>query len=304
MRSIAIAGVCGAFLATLSCTALRTAEEASGAKATPVPGTWPGEEPVKIKTVPPPTPLPLDAEGNPVPPPPALPARGIRNEGTDQALKEKKLVGPEVTFAGIARADGKPIERDTVTKGGVPVYTNFVGSGFMVVIEGKPGFSDLEVGKSIFRHEPDDPTARPDLEIQVDRPLGDGSKEVCDARPPTFGGVPAIKPANFAETAEISAAINDLSCRFEVFGESEYSCTVDKSGEFHFLNDKSEVQFCMVVARKWNFPDGDTTVSVRLRDREGNPGPVSKFILRKTTRSTPTPHTPVPNTPTPVRRRE
>jgi hypothetical protein len=303
MRSIAIPGLCAVLLATLSCTALRTtSEESAAAKATPAAESWSAAEPVKVKTVPPPTPLPLDAQGNPIAPP-TLPARGVRNEGTDKALKENKLVGPEVTFAGIVRADGKPIEKESVTKSGIPVYSNFVGSGFMVVIEAKPGFSQLEVGKSIFRYEPDDPTARPDLEIQVDRALGDGSKDVCDARPPKFGGIPAIKPANFSETPEISAAINDFSCRFEVFGESEYSCTVNNAGEFHFLNDKSEVQFCMVVARKWNFPDGDTTVSVRLRDSDGNPGPVSKFILRKTDRPTPTPRTQIPSTPTPVRRR-
>lgn len=302
MRSIAIAGLCAVFLTTLSCTALRTSEEAAVGKATPVSEAWPPSEPVVIKTVPPATPLPLDAEGKPIAPP-TLPARGVRNKATDEALREKKLVGPVVTFAGIARADGKPIEQGSVTKHGIPVYTNFVGSGFMIVIEGKPGFSDLEVGKSIFRYEPDDPTARPDLEIEVDRPLGDGSKDVCDARMPKFGGVPAVKPANFAETPEVSAAINDFSCRFEVFGESEYSCTLDNTGEFHFLNGDSEVQFCMVVARKWNFPDGDTTVSVRLRDREGNPGPISKFILRKTKRPTPTPRPKIEATPTPVRRR-
>jgi len=303
MRSIAIAGLCGLLVATLSCTALRSAEDAAVAKATPVVESWEAAEPVKVKTVPPPTPLPLDAEGKPIAPP-TLPVRGVRNVETDEALKQKKLVGPEVTFAGIARADGKPIEKDSVTKSGIPVYLNFVGSGFMLVIEAKPGFSHLEVGKSIFRYEPDDPTARPDLEVQVDRALGDGSKDVCDARPPKFGGIPAIKPANFAETADITAAINDMSCRFEVFGESEYSCTVNNAGEFKFLNDKSEVQFCMVVARKWNFPEGDTTVSVRLRDSDGNPGPVSQFILRRKDRPTPTPRTPIPATPTPVRRRE
>lgn len=301
MRPIVIVGLCGTLLAGVSCTAIRSAEESVEGKATPVPVRQ-DSEPVKIKTVPPATPAPLDGEGKPIPAA-KLQLRGVRNEATDKALEQNKLVGPVVTFAGIARADGKPIEKVSVTKDGTPVFSNFVGSGFMVVIEGAPGFSDLEVGKSIFRHEPDDPSARPDLEIEVDRPLGDGSKVVCDARPPTFGGVPAIKPASFAETTEITAALNDLSCRFEVFGESEYSCTVDQYGEFKFIGEKSAVQFCMVVARKWNFPDGDTTVSVRLRDREGNPGPVSKFILRKTTRPTPTPRAPIADTPTPVRRR-
>ena len=35
----------------------------------------------------------------------------------------------------------------------------------------------------------------------------------------------------------------------------------------------------MVVARAWAFQDGQTMVSVRLRDVDGNPGPVSHFII-------------------------
>lgn len=302
MRTLARIAAAAALFGGLSCSVLRSGKEpVTTTKPTPVPEAWNEAQPVAIKTVPPATPVPTDAAGNPVPAP-TLKLRGVRNAATDEALKEHKLVGPTVTFAGIARADGKPIEK-TGMKNGIPVYTNYVGSGFMIVVEGAPGFSDLDVGKSIFRYEPDDPSARPDLEIQVDRPLGDGSADVCDARPPKFGGVPAIKPASFAETAAVSAAINDMSCRFEVFGESEYSCTVNKFGDFSFLDDKSAVQFCMVVARKWNFPDGDTTVSVRLRDREGNPGPISKFILHREKKPTPTPRPPIADTPTPVRRR-
>ena len=69
------------------------------------------------------------------------------------------------------------------------------------------------------------------------RPLGDGSVAVCDARRPTIGGVPGIDPPSFADTPKVSAAINDLSCRFETFIESNASCTVNQYGDFEFLSE-------------------------------------------------------------------
>ena len=156
----------------------------------------------------------------------------------------------------------------------------------------------------MFAYDPEDPSVRPDLQIEADHDLGDGSLAICDQRKPNIGGIPAINPPSFAETAQIAAALNDFSCRFEQFGESDASCTVDKYGEFSFLKpDESTMQFCMVVARAWSFPEGDTLVSVRLRDTEGNPGPVSTFRLRRTRRPTPPPRPNQTPTPTVSRRR-
>jgi hypothetical protein len=288
MRIRAIAWPLAGALIGMSCSLIGSGEKSV---------SEPDAQPVVIKTVPPSTPGPK-AEGGA-----KLNVRPVKNVDTEKALAQNKTVGPVITFAGISRADGKAIEPDGKTRSGDPIFMNYVGSGFMVVIEAKPGFSNLEVGRSIFHYDPEDPSTRPDLEIQVDKPLGDGSTIVCDARPPKIGGIPAIEPPSFAETAKVTGALNDLSCRFEVFGESEFSCSVDDHGSFAFRNEESTQQFCMVVARKWRFQEGDTTVSVRLRDREGNPGPVSKFILRKTIRATSTPRPPVVNTPTPIRRR-
>ncbi len=284
-----------------------------------------------VKTVAPSTPTPPVAPSTPAPPAASSPAAGateqatikvvtkesqseraeanklkvrpVKNEGTDAALAAGKAVGPIITFVGAARADGNPTKPTGKTADGTPVFVNHVGSGFILIVEAKAGFSNLEPGRSIFRYDPEDPSKRPDLEIQVDRDLGDGSEVVCDARPPTFGGVPGIKPANFAETKKVTAAINDLSCRFETFIESEASCTNAPNGDFSFIDKETDVQFCMVVARKWRFPEGDTTVSVRVRDRDGNPGPVSKFVLRRLPRPTRAPLAEPTMTPTPVRRR-
>lgn len=245
--------------------------------------------------------------GSATPTPPVgakLKLRPVADEKAIAAAKKAgKPIGPVITYAGITRADGRKIEPVGTTKDGVKIYQHPVGSGFMIVVEAKPGISNIEVGRSIYRYNPEDPKERPDLEIEVDRALGNGSVEVCDARRPKFGGIPAINPPSFDETPQVSAALNDLSCRFETFIESPGSCTVQDTGDFSFLAKDTDVQFCMVVARSWQFADGDTTVSVRLRDTDGNPGSVQRFVLRRQALPVPSPKPEAPPTATPSRRR-
>ena len=38
-------------------------------------------------------------------------------------------------------------------------------------------------------------------------------------------------------------------------------------------------QYCMIVARAWAFPLGQTLVSVRVLDTEGNPGPIKQMRI-------------------------
>lgn len=287
------AAVAGALLAgAVGCST----QGSSSAPVAPVAPAVPTPRVVGAYT---PTPLPGSPEAAPT-----LAVRPVPDQKAAAAARQGgKEIGPIVTYAGIARADGGGVTPAGKTADGVPIYQHPVGSGFMVVIEGKPGINQVENGRSIFRYDAGDPKQRPDLEIEVTRPLGDGSVEVCDSRKPKIGGVPAIDPPSFAETPKVAAALNDLSCRFETFIESNASCTLNKHGDFEFLAKDTKVQFCMVVARSWQFPDGDTLVSVRLRDTDGNPGPVSRFVLRY--RPNPTPEkkaTPLP-TPTEPRRR-
>ena len=232
-------------------------------------------EPEPVRTVPT---VPLEGSGAATPVP--LPTRPVENPEAEKAAKKAgKAVGPVVTYAGLARADGKLVP-STGEENGIPIFVNYVGSGFIVVVEGKPGISNLEVGRRITGYDANDATKRPDLEIELSNPLGNGSKDVCDNRRPNIGGVPAVNPPNFAETKDAAAALYDLSCRFETFIEPQSACTLDATGDFAFAKKDSITQFCMVVAKAWNFPIGDTLVSVRLRDAKGNPGPVSKFVLR------------------------
>jgi hypothetical protein len=271
-------------------------KSASQPQAASQPQPEPLSTPFVVKTVPPSTPVP---EGGA-----AIPTRPVKNPNSDVQKKAGKAVGPIVTFAGAARADGQGMPPSSKTAQGVPVYNSVVGSGFMIVVEGKPGISNLEVGRSIYRYDANDPMQRPDIQIEVNRPLGDGSAEVCDARRPKIGGIPAINPPSWADTQQISNTLNDMGCRFETFIESNASCTLEKSGDFSFLNAKeSKVQFCMVVAKSWNFPEGETLVSVRLRDVEGNPGPVSTFIVDRRPPPTFVPRVLPTRTPTAPRRR-
>jgi hypothetical protein len=226
------------------------------------------------------TPMPTVAARTPTPEPSAapLPTRPI---GKAVTARKGQPIGPIVTFFGAARADGNLVEPKSVDKKGVPTYLSSQGSGFLLVVEAKPGANGLEPGRRVFAYVADDPKERPDLEIESNRDLGNGSLAVCDRRKPDFGGVPAIKPPSFAETQKISNALNDLACRFEIFTESDSSCTLTKNGDYSFINKDTTLQFCMMVARAWNFPVGKTLLSVRLRDSQGNPGPVKQMqILR------------------------
>ncbi len=263
-----------------ACSTLR--QEASAPSAVPSPVL---ETP--IPTVPPATPPP---EGQA--PPTPLPTRPV---GKDQVKAGKgQPIGPVITHFGAARADGLPVQPASV-ENGIPTYLTQAGAGFILVVEAKPGLSGHEVARRVYAHSPGDPTVRPDLEIISNRPLGDGSAAVCDRLRPNIGGIPAAK--SFAETEEITAAINDFSCRFETHNDNESACTVNQNGDFSFVSPDTTQQFCMVVARAWAFPVGDTILTVRVRDVQGNPGPPKQLRIRRP-KDTPLPQpTAVPPTP-------
>jgi hypothetical protein len=226
------------------------------------------------------TPVPTVPLTTPTPAPTAAPIP-TRRIGKAAEARDGAPIGPVITHFGVGRADGLPVEPTSIGKDGIPTYTAAAGSGFMIIVEAKPGEGGLDVGRRVFAHIADDPTVRPDLEIQANRDLGNGSKAVCDRRRPKIGGIPGINPPSFAETSKITDAINDFSCRFEVFSESDFSCTMTRSGDFSFAKADTTAQFCMIIARAYGFDFGDTLVSVRVRDVAGNPGPVHKLRIHR-----------------------
>lgn len=234
--------------------------------------TVPIYEETPVPTVPPSTPAPASA-------PTPLPTRPIGR--ADVTPVPGAPIGPVVTFFGAARADGLPVEPESVDAKGVPTYLSQAGSGFILVVEGKPGSGGFEVGRRIFVHSETDSTLRPDLEIQANRDLGDGSPKVCDRRRPELGGIPKVSPPTFDGGQSVANALNDFSCRFETFIESEFSCSVNKLGNYEFVGTDTTTQFCVIVAKSFSFPEGITEVRVRLRDVKGNPGPVSVLRVRR-----------------------
>lgn len=170
--------------------------------------------------------------------------------------------------------------------GDVPIFERPFGHGFTIVVEGKPGPTRRTVGCSSFNYDPFQPSVRPDLQIIVSNPLGENpTAEVCDDTPPEIGGVPAA--ASFAETQPISDAINDLACRF-IDGSGvprcrrspSEACTLFPDGEHRFAGQGSTAQFCGQIAKAFEFPVGDTVVTVRLRDAAGELSAPSSLIIR------------------------
>jgi len=198
-------------------------------------------------------------------------------------------VGPTITFFGLTRADDRLIASAGENAAGSPVFVRPVtvpgaSSGFSVVVEVARGSNGLPVGTSSY-----DVTlvAFPDLQIQVDRPLGNGSSVVCDDPMTMPGGVPAISPPNFADTEANIAVVNDLACRF-IDGRGDTmartspqdSCVAFASGDFAFVDSGSHAQFCGFINVPLAFPLGDTIVTARVRDVDGNFGPAAQIVVR------------------------
>lgn len=230
------------------------------------------EEMTPAPTVPPKPP------GSPTPAPEAAPLK-VRPVAKPVVAKPGEMIGPIVTYFGAARADGMPAKPTSIGKDGVPTYSTQVGSGFILVVEGKPGKGNREVGRRVYAYSESDPTVRGDLEVISNRDLGNGTPAVCDRQRPNIGGIPGIQPLSFDETPQISAAINDLACRFETFTESDFSCTMNERESYAFVDPETTTQFCLIVARAYAFPEGTTELNVRLRDIDANPGPVKKIRI-------------------------
>lgn len=89
--------------------------------------------------------------------------------------------------------------------------------------------------------------------------------------PPAFGGSQAI-----------ADAINDAGCRFEARSPSSNACTIDRlSTEERFVVANTTVQFCGTINSVLAFAHGlDTTLTVRVLDTDGRPGPPASIVVR------------------------
>ncbi|MBI3783650.1 MAG: hypothetical protein HY270_09625 [Deltaproteobacteria bacterium] len=193
---------------------------------------------------------------------------------------------PVITFFGVTRADDSLLDASGSTEDGLPIYTRGFGSGFSLVIEGRPGGTNSPVGAETFNWNPANPSALPDLQVVVSRSLGNGSATVCDDTPPNLGGVPAVDPPAFSGSQEIADALNDLGCRFKngsgIPGgrKADEACTIFPDGRFRFVAQRTSLQFCGLIDDPISFPPGDTVVTVRIRDEGGRLSTPASIVVR------------------------
>ena len=188
-----------------------------------------------------------------------------------------ETTGPVITFFGITRADDTLVPSIGTDANGLSVFTRQNGSGFRLIVEGRPGPSGKPLGNSTFT---DDLSCFADLQVEVSHPLGSGSTAVCD------NGVPATAPPNFDATQLNVDAVNDFTCHFRdgqgnQRGVSTQDACVKEvpSGEYRFVSTDSTLEFCGFVDRRLAFPAGDTVVTARLRDTDGNRGAPLQIVI-------------------------
>jgi hypothetical protein len=128
----------------------------------------------------------------------------------------------------------------------------------------------------------------PDLQIQATRQLGNGDPRRCDVEPPNAGGIPAVDPPRFDDSAFVTAVLNDFGCRFadgrgqpRARGCTEESgCVAFASGQSGCFSDLTRAQFCATVDAFMAFPLGDTLLTARVRDVDGNLGDPARLVVR------------------------
>jgi hypothetical protein len=144
----------------------------------------------------------------------------------------------------------------------------------IIVVEGFPRPGGAAVGN--FLNPVPNSMDRPDLQIQTNRPMGNGSLIVCDTGgPPQGGGVRPLPTPSYDEADQnVTLALQDWACRFGALTPSN-ACTRDACGNPSVVNSSTTLQFCHLVNSSEAFPLGDTLVTVRLRDDPNPPGPFS-----------------------------
>ena len=151
-----------------------------------------------------------------------------------------------------------------------------------MVIEANPGGSGNPVGTFV----PIPNTAsRPDMMVESDTNLGNGSTAVCDTDPaPIGGGIPGINPPDFGPGQFITNALTDFACRLTAFQPST-PCTLNRNGGFSVLTpgglSSSGRQFCHSFRTIEEFPVGFTILTAQSRDTGGFIGPQKQIVVRR-----------------------
>jgi len=183
--------------------------------------------------------------------------------------------GPAITFFGLADGSGHVLPSAGVDPQGIPIYAPLYGAGFIVVVEAKAGTSRAAPGVKTSNSNPSDPSARPDIQIEANHDLGNGSALVCDVgpAPQPLGGVPGIDPPSYdAASQMIADALNDFGCRLATHTSSD-PCTLSDKDNPAFVASGTSSQACSagILGRELEFPSGDTLLTVQWRDTASAP---------------------------------
>jgi hypothetical protein len=166
---------------------------------------------------------------------------------------------------------------------GRQVFTVGFGSGFLLVIEAKPGFSGATVGT--FVPVPGS-ASRPDMQVEATENLGNGSAAICDTQSAQDGGggIPGIDPPDFGPGQPITNALQDFACRLSAF-QPTTPCTLNRFGAFAVLTPGGITgggrQFCHIIRTIEEFPVDTTILTAQATDMGGSIGPTKQIVVRR-----------------------
>jgi hypothetical protein len=211
------------------------------------------------------------------------------------AVGANAQIGPPVRFFGAINQDGCPFCCEFVCQAtptptpefdaqGRQIFRQNSGS-LLLVAEAGLGPSNRHAGSEGVYSSGSvqaitNASGRPSVLAAANGNLGNGSPQV-DCRTIPLGGVPGRAGwLNFPAGADVTTALIDMACRFELSASSAVACTRDRFGNFDFLGSGTTRQFCFQVPQIAAFPLGDTIVALEFLDTSGNPGPRKEIVIR------------------------
>lgn len=200
--------------------------------------------------------------------------------------------GPVPRFVGLVDQDGcagccefgcqlTPTPTPEVDGQGRRVFRHDTGT-FLFVAEAGPGSSGRQAGsEGVYSGSTIQPilhsSGRPSLQVISANNLGNGSLKIdCP-----LGGVKGFPNGlSFPPDQDVTTALIDMACRFEMISSGTGACTRDAFGAFAFMNHATTRQYCFQIPPPAQFPVGDTPVAVQFRDTAGNLGPRQEIVIR------------------------
>jgi hypothetical protein len=210
-------------------------------------------------------------------------------------------IGPQIAFFGVVAANGcfacndpacicgpTPTATPILDPLGRRVFLIGNPSGFLLVLEAKPGTNGASVGTTVPPPTPGQ-SARPNLQVQSTSTLGNGSATICDTQRISAGGggVPGFNPPSFDPTPAITDALVDFACRFDAHVPG-VPCTLSGDGNDGTITPNlpgGSIQFCYRAELNTAFPLGDTVLTAQSQDASGahNLGPTVQIVVRRVT---------------------